>query len=68
MPDRITVEKNKKEFPPGSKKARQHGCTCDPEMNKHGKGYNNKNYMWLVSSTCKLHWFEVKLLKKRKKK
>jgi hypothetical protein len=67
MPDRKTVEKNKIEYPPGSKKAIENGCTCNPEQNNHGNGYNDNKFVWLVNSNCLLHWtiFDFKLKKKR---
>ena len=67
MPDRETVEKNKIEFPPGSKKAIEEGCTCDPKANHHGKGYNLHKYMWLLDSGCDLHWFESPTFKDKKR-
>lgn len=67
MEDYKKTEQNKKDFPPGSIKAIKAGCLCNPEKNNHGKGYNNKYYMWLINTDCKLHWFDNRISKRKKR-
>jgi len=68
MQDPLKIEKNKKDFPPGSEIAIKNGCLCNPEKNNHGKGYNNRNYWWLINTDCKLHYYDSELDIKRKSK
>lgn len=49
--------KNKR-LPPGSEIARKKGCKCPIWDNSHGKGRggNGKEFGWVVSGNCELHW------------
>jgi len=46
-----------KQLPPGSKEAREHGCTCPVLDNEDMRGVTNAKgeSMFVVSSRCPLH-------------
>jgi hypothetical protein len=57
MPDRASVEANKKKFPPGTPIAKAEGCTCSDVNNCYGKGYMNKSGTWAIKVGCPLHYW-----------
>jgi len=46
-----------KEFPPGSNKALNKGCTCPVLDNSHGKGYLSgiRGGLFWISEVCPIH-------------
>lgn len=47
------------EFPPGSKKAQDNGCTCPVIDNHYGAGAYGKGLYW-ISELCPLHHETIK--------
>lgn len=41
--------------PPGHPEAVKQGCTCNPELNHHGKGFSGVKEVYGIGKECPLH-------------
>ena len=69
MATREDIERNKKEFKPGSESAVALGCRCPADKNCNGAGYGGDKNTWVIETDCTLHyWDSMRAIRKKSKK